>query len=64
MQMQAVACAHHWLIPMPAGPYSEGRCKLCDAVHAFKNGEPEWSSRKRSDKAHIKYITAATKERA
>ena len=55
----SVTCRHHWLIPMPQGPYSEGRCKLCGAVHTFRNSEWEESYYKRSRKAHIKYCTAS-----
>ena len=31
-------CVHHWVIEMPQGPTSEGRCKLCGAERAdFRN---------------------------
>lgn len=31
-------CVHHWVIEMPQGPTSEGRCKLCGAERTdFRN---------------------------
>jgi hypothetical protein len=29
--------AHHWLIPKPDGPVSEGVCKWCNARRDFTN---------------------------
>jgi hypothetical protein len=31
------SCRHHWVIGTPAGPTSEGRCKLCGTVRSFYN---------------------------
>ena len=28
-------CIHHWLLPMPHGPYVWGRCKRCGATRFF-----------------------------
>lgn len=30
-------CVHQWMIDPPAGPTSEGHCKLCGATRSFKN---------------------------
>ena len=30
-------CVHQWMIDPPAGPTSEGHCKLCGETRAFKN---------------------------
>ena len=30
-------CAHHWVIAVPDGPFSEGVCQRCGHVREFKN---------------------------
>ena len=30
-------CAHHWVIAVPDGPFSEGVCQRCGQVREFKN---------------------------
>ena len=30
-------CAHHWVIPAPNGPTSEGTCRLCGHQREFVN---------------------------
>lgn len=30
-------CAHHWLLPRPGGPTSDGVCKFCGAERQFSN---------------------------
>jgi hypothetical protein len=30
-------CVHQWMIDPPAGPTSEGHCKICGETRAFKN---------------------------
>jgi hypothetical protein len=32
-----MTCAHHWVIDTPAGPLSQGRCKLCGQDREFRN---------------------------
>ena len=34
-----IECTHHWIIEPPDGPISIGRCKYCDSVKEFSNGE-------------------------
>ncbi len=34
-------CRHHWVIELPAGPYSYGRCKFCFEQRYFTNAEGE-----------------------
>jgi hypothetical protein len=34
---QDSTCRHHWVIGTPAGPTSEGRCKLCGTSRSFNN---------------------------
>jgi flavoprotein len=34
-------CTHHWIIEIPAGPYSYGRCKFCGEQRYFANAEGE-----------------------
>jgi len=54
-------CHHYWIIETPAGPASQGRCKLCGARKEFRNYLPdclavddeefqEWIRRQRDDK--------------
>ena len=33
----ATACRHYWLIEMPEGDTSKGRCKLCGSEREFSN---------------------------
>jgi hypothetical protein len=30
-------CAHHWMLPRPGGPTSNGICKFCGAEREFSN---------------------------
>ena len=30
-------CAHHWVIAVPNGPTSEGKCQRCGHVRGFNN---------------------------
>ena len=30
-------CAHHWVIAVPNGPFSEGECQRCGHVREFTN---------------------------
>ena len=30
-------CQHHWVIDRPAGPVSQGVCRLCDETREFQN---------------------------
>ena len=30
-------CRHHWVIEVPNGPLSAGRCKICGSVRDFCN---------------------------
>ena len=30
-------CHHHWLIEVPDGPVSRGKCRLCGGTQEFKN---------------------------
>ena len=30
-------CIHHWIIEIPAGPSSKGRCKRCRINRTFSN---------------------------
>ena len=30
-------CCHHWVIESPNGPTSNGVCKVCGVIRAFKN---------------------------
>lgn len=32
-----VECRHHWVIEMPNGPLSHGRCKVCGLERDFYN---------------------------
>lgn len=32
---------HHWLIALPKGPTSKGRCKRCEEVRYFSNAAGE-----------------------
>lgn len=34
-----MTCTHHWLIEIPNGPTSWGRCKFCFAEKEFPNGD-------------------------
>jgi hypothetical protein len=34
-------CIHHWVIEMPAGATSRGRCKRCGRVRRFRNTAEE-----------------------
>ena len=36
----STTCQHHYLIEMPNGPVSRGRCKLCGAEKEFSNVHP------------------------
>lgn len=38
-------CAHHWVIAVPDGPFSEGVCQRCGHFRQFQNSAPEirWS---------------------
>ena len=36
-----MTCPHHWVIALPAGPVSKGRCKLCGEERYFHNVEGE-----------------------
>jgi len=37
-------CRHHWVIESPAGPVSNGVCRLCGEKREFKNylENPRW----------------------
>ena len=30
-------CRHHWVIEVPDGPVSHGKCRLCGETQEFKN---------------------------
>lgn len=30
-------CRHHWVIDMPSGPVSYGKCRICGEERAFMN---------------------------
>lgn len=30
-------CSHHWMLPRPGGPTSNGVCKFCGAEREFSN---------------------------
>lgn len=58
-------CRHYWIIGSPAGPASQGVCKLCGARKEFRNYLPdclavndeefqEWVRRQRDDKEERK----------
>jgi len=32
-----LSCTHHWIISEAAGPQSDGVCKNCGKIKAFKN---------------------------
>lgn len=34
-------CKHHWVIETANGPYSKGKCKLCEEVKYFENSPEE-----------------------
>lgn len=36
-------CAHRWIIATPDGPESEGKCRKCGEVKAFKNSNADYS---------------------
>ena len=38
-------CTHYWVIEMPAGATSRGRCKRCGRVRAFRNAAEAWPSK-------------------
>jgi hypothetical protein len=38
-------CTHHWVIEMPAGATSRGRCRRCGRVRRFRNAAEEWPSK-------------------
>ena len=43
---QATDCAHHWMLPAPAGGASVGVCKNCGAERTFSNADPKgWVAR-------------------
>ncbi len=35
--MTTIRCSHHWIIKMPEGPVSVGRCRLCGEEREFSN---------------------------
>ena len=35
-------CAHHWVIAMPNGETSSGRCKICGVEKEFPNSAEDW----------------------
>lgn len=41
-------CIHHWIIEIPNGSKSKGRCKNCKAVREFHNvwGNDVWAQNK------------------
>ncbi len=34
---ESSTCRHHWVIDSPAGPVSNGICRLCGEVREFRN---------------------------
>lgn len=43
---QTTDCAHHWMLPAPAGGASVGVCKICGAERTFSNADPKgWVAR-------------------
>ena len=34
-------CVHHWVIAIPKGPHSLGKCKLCKEQRLFPNSVPD-----------------------
>lgn len=40
--MDENSCVHHWIIEVPQGPISKGRCKKCGAERDFPNSSHFW----------------------
>ena len=71
-----VACVHHWVLELPNGPTSEGKCKRCGAVRDFPNsqeGSIAWkrnqaklseTHKKGSEKAHQARQAKKTRKKA
>lgn len=60
-------CVHQWMIDPPAGPTSEGHCKLCGETRAFKNSLEisYWDSqRKKANAAKANAAKAASSKSA
>lgn len=37
-----MSCVHHWVIAIPDGPQSKGKCKKCKETKLFNNGGNYW----------------------
>lgn len=42
MEKETPRCHHYWVIGVPAGPTSKGRCKLCGEEREFKNSTEDY----------------------
>ena len=36
-EQEDLGCVHYWIIDVPAGPVSKGKCRLCGESQEFKN---------------------------
>lgn len=44
-EQQTVECVHYWIIDVPSGPVSGGKCRLCGESKDFRNSlesAPSW----------------------
>jgi hypothetical protein len=42
---ESLGCVHYWIIDIPAGPVSRGKCRLCGESREFRNSletESSW----------------------
>ena len=36
-EQEDLGCVHYWIIDVPAGPVSKGKCRLCGEARDFRN---------------------------